>query len=176
MTRTKPTRTRGGFSVVELVLVLSAFALLSGVVVPRVTGHLRSARDVRRLDHVKELRAAIEQYRMDRGQYPRAATNAEFGNWDVSHDGDFIPELVEAGYLDESACDPVNDGTYHYRYYVYAGGSYGCEGDETYFVLGIRNFESAGFHTKNRGFFRCATRDWGDEFAYVTGGGASWSE
>lgn len=167
---------RGAFSLVELVLVLSVFALLSGVVVPRVTDHMRSARDADRLQDLRRLRAAIEQFRMDRGVYPTADTNPEFGNWDVSHDGSFIRELVEEGYLDETVSDPVDDGTYHYRYYVYAEGSYGCEGDGPFFVLGLRNFESEGFETKSRGFFRCATRDWGDEFAYVTGGGASWTE
>ena len=72
--------------------------------------------------------------------------------------------------------DPVNDGTYHYRYYVYAEGSHGCQGEGTFFVLGIRNFENAAFGRRHRGFFRCANRDWNDDFAYVVGGGASWTE
>jgi hypothetical protein len=41
-------------------------------------------------------------------------------------------------------------------------------------VLGVRTFETAEFATKHKGFFKCDERDWGVEFAYVTGGGASW--
>lgn len=164
-----------GFSLVELLLVLSVLALLSGIVVPRVTDNLRASRDARRLEDVKELRLAIEQYKADRGVYPQADTNPEYGNWDVSHDGGFIPELVRAGYLRHPIVDPINDNAFHYRYYVYEGGSYGCDGGPFY-VLGVKAFESAAFEARNRGFFRCADRDWGEEFAFVTGGGASWSE
>jgi hypothetical protein len=80
--------------------------------------------------------------------------------------------LVEQGYLDEDAADPINDATFHYRYYVYAQGSYGCPGNGDFYVLGVRSFESAEFASANKGFFRCAGRDWSEEFAYVTGGGA----
>ena len=165
---------RQGFTLIELVVVIAILAVLAGVLVPRVSNHMSSARDARRLSDIKAVRRAVEQYYMDKGNYPAANTNGSYGGWDVSHDGNFIDVLRDEGYLDELAADPINDATYHYRYYVYNQGSYGCVGGSQYYVLGIRNFESPDFADKNVGFFKCASRDWGSEFAFVTGGGASW--
>jgi type II secretion system protein G len=162
-----------GFTLIELVVVVAILAILAGVIVPRVSGNMAYSRDTRRLADVRRVRQAIEQYHADKGEYPAPRTNAAFGGWDVSHDEGFIDVLQEAGYLDEAAVDPVNDVTYHYRYYVYANGSYGCAGEGPYYVLGIRNFESPEFAAKNVGFFQCASRNWCAEFAYVTGGGAT---
>ena len=167
---------RTGFTLIELVVVISILAILSGILVPRVTDHMRASRDARRLADAKTIRNAIEQYYMDKGEYPQADANSSYGGWDVSHDGGFISALQEEGYLDDESLDPVNDSTYHYRYYVYAKGSYGCQGSGSFYVLGVRNFESAEFGQKNRGFFECSGRNWGDEFAYVTGGGASFKQ
>lgn len=165
-----------GFSLIELVVVVSILAILAGVLVPRVTNHMMSARDARRLADVKTIRNAVEQFYMDKGLYPAAKQNGSYGGWDVSHDGNFIPELRDKGYLEEMPTDPVNDSTYHYRYYVYNKGSYGCKGTTKFYVLGIRNFESSGFAAKNKGFFKCSSRDWAKEFAYVTGGGATYQQ
>ncbi len=167
-----PNKSRRAFTLIELVVVISIMAILSGVLVPRVSSHMRSARDAKRLADVKIMRSAIEQFYLDRGFYPVANTNSSYGGWDVSHDGNFIDALVEGGYLEDIPRDPVNDATYHYRYYVYAQGSYNCAG-ETDFYVGVRNFESTEFASKNKGFFRCSGRNWNNEFAYVTGGGAS---
>lgn len=165
-----------GFTLVELVVVLSILAILAGVLVPRVAGHVKAARDARRLADVKALRVAIDQYFLDRGSYPAPISNLSYGDWDVSHDGNFITELREHGYLDETAADPINDATYHYRYFVYAPGAHGCKGTTPFYVLGIRNFETTEYATKHRGFFRCDERNWGTEFAYVTGGGATFRQ
>jgi len=166
-------RSTSGFTLIELVVVISILAILSGVLVPRVTNHLKAARDARRLSDIKAVRNAVEQYYLDKGAYPAANANSSYGGWDVSNDGDFIRVLRDEGYLEEDAADPINDATYHYRYYVYAKGSYGCAGDHDYYVLGVRAFESSDFGAKNKGFFECSGRDWNSEFAFVTGGGAS---
>src|SRR5262245_16704427 len=167
------THSRRGFTLIELVVVISILAILSGVLVPRVTNHLKAARDARRLADIKTVHSAIEQYYMDKGSYPTANANSSYGGWDVSSDGDFIRVLRDQGYLDEDAADPINDATFHYRYYVYAKSSYGCVGNQSFYVLGIRSFESPEFAAKNKGFFECSGRNWNSEFAFVTGGGAS---
>jgi len=164
---------RAGFTLIELVVVILILAVLAGALVPRVTNRLSSARDARRLQDAQAVRDAIEQYFLDKGVYPPAKQNAGFGGWDVSHDGDFVPELVATGYLREAPKDPLNDDTYHYRYYVYPKDSYGCKGTGPFYILGVRTFETQDFKTKNPGYFKCAQRNWSTEFAYVTGGGAS---
>ena len=162
-----------GFSLLELVVVISIIALLAGVVTPRVSGRLAMARDARRLADIKAVRDAIEQYREDTGAYPAANTNGSYGGWDVSHDGNFISILVDSGYLREFVQDPINDNTHHYRYYLYNQGSYNCVGPGPFYVLGVRNFETTDFAAKNVGLFSCTGRDWGTEFDWVCGGGAS---
>lgn len=164
---------RRGFTLIELVVVVSILAILSGVLVPRVTNHMKAARDARRLADIKTVRTAIEQYFQDKGSYPAPNGNSSYGGWDVSSDGDFIRVLRDSGYLEEDAVDPINDSTFHYRYYIYRRGAYGCVGNSQYYVLGVRNFESSDFAAKNKGFFQCSGRDWNNEFAFVTGGGAT---
>jgi len=161
-----------GFTLIELVVVISILAVLSGVVIPRVSSHQRSARDARRLADIKTLRNAVEQFHMDRGEYPVPRANSFKGQWEVSTDENFLEVLREEGYLDREFSDPINDESFHYRYFVYESGAYGCQDEGPFFVLGIRNFESNLFADANRGFFKCGTRDWAVEFAYVVGGGA----
>lgn len=175
MRTTDPRRARErgqrAFSLVELVVLIAVLAVLAGILIPKVGDRLATSRDVRRMADIRAIQEAIELYHDEQGEYPEASRNPSHGGWDVSNDGDFIPALVEAEYLAEMPADPLNDLSHHYRYYVYDQGAYGCVGAGTYYVLGIRNFETpAG--AKESGEFRCVGRDWRDEFAYVTGGGA----
>ena len=163
-----------GFTLIELIIVISVLAILAGAMVPRFSGRLAAGRDARRLSDINMIRDAIDQYYQDKGVFPPANPNATAGGWDVSDDGDFIPDLVDKGYLTEVPRDPVNDATHQYRYFVYSKGQYGCTGSTAYYVLGIRNFETAEFAARNKGYFKCSARDWSHEFAYVTGGGASY--
>ena len=161
---------RAGFSLLELAVVMALLIILSGAVIPRVSQFQASARDARRMKDLRVVQDAIEQYKLDKGVYPVAQQNSSYGGWDVSHDGAFIPVLVNEGYLAGPIDDRKSNSTYHFRYYVYNKSSYGCAGTGPFYVLGIRKFETSSMEA---GAFKCANRDWANEFEYVTGGGAS---
>src|SRR5262245_21915919 len=109
---------QAGFTMMELVVVISILAILAGALIPRVASRMASARDARRMTDIHAVRDALDQFYLDHGHWPAGHANSSYGGWDVSQDGDLIPELVEKGYLSEAPRDPVNDDTYHYRYYV----------------------------------------------------------
>lgn len=166
-------QSRQGFTLIELVIVVSILAILAGVMIPKLAGRAAKARDARRLADIRAVTTAIQAFYADHGSYPDFNENEATGGWDVSFDGNFINELTNKGYLTEFPTDPINDEKFHYRYYRYDQGSYSCEGSTPFYVIGIKKFETDEFTEANRGFFRCRGRDWSTEFAYVTGDGAT---
>ena len=114
----KNSLTRNGFTLVELIVVVSILAILAGALIPRITNRMAQSRDAQRLSDIRTIKTAVDQYFIDKGTYPAPHQNSAFGGWDVSQDGDFIPELFAAGYLKSVPHDPLNDDTYQYRYYA----------------------------------------------------------
>lgn len=79
-----------GFSLIELLVVLAALALLLGVAVPRYVDHVDRAREAVLKQNLNTMRDAIDKFAADRGRLP-----AELG------------ELVQARYLRAIPLDPV---------------------------------------------------------------------
>ncbi len=162
---------QSGFTRIALIAVLLLLGLLAGVLVPRIDSNLAEVRDAQRLRDVHRVQEAIERFRSERGRLPRA--DGLRNGWDVSWDSGFVQELVNEGYLPEKVDDPLDDHEYHFAYAVYTEGDFGCVGEGGFYVLGVRAFETEQARARHPGFFRCRLRDWGEEFAFVTGGGAS---
>lgn len=173
--RKRFTPTRNGFTLIELVIVMLILSTLAGMALPKVRDYQASARDARRMTDIKVVQEAIEQYFLEKGEYPPHNANSGFGNWDVSQDGDFIPALVNGGYLPSSIDDPSSHLTgFRYQYQRFSPGTGGCVGGLSFYVLGIKNFESEKARAEHVGGFKCVSRDWGTELAFTTGGGASY--
>lgn len=85
-----PSRQPSGFTVIELLVVLAALALLLSVAAPRYVQHLDRARDTALRHNLHEIRNAIDQFYSDQGRYPAA-----------------LAELVERRYLRSIPQDPV---------------------------------------------------------------------
>ena len=85
-------RARPGFTVIELLVVLAAIALLAAVAAPRYVQHLDHAREVARRENLVRLRRAIDQFYADQARYP-----------------DALQELVSRRYLRAVPVDPVTD-------------------------------------------------------------------
>jgi general secretion pathway protein G len=58
-------RRRCGFTLIEVLMVVTALAIIAGVVVPQVTGVMDDARNAAVLKDLREFTFAIERYRMD---------------------------------------------------------------------------------------------------------------
>ncbi|MGI6629229.1 MAG: competence type IV pilus major pilin ComGC [Bacillota bacterium] len=80
-----------GFTLVELMVVVSILAILSSIAIPRFTGQKQKAEEMKTNADIAILQNAVDMYFFDHGVYP-----------------DDTSDLVSAGYLRE---DPVkNDG------------------------------------------------------------------
>jgi len=60
----------GGFTLVELLVVLVILALVMGLVAPRVLGYLSSSRERAAELQIRSLGAALDLYFIDVGRYP----------------------------------------------------------------------------------------------------------
>ena len=91
------------------------------------------------------------------------------GGWETSLDGEFLMELVRAGYLTSVPTDPVNDDRFHFRFCVYGKDSWG-KNQQPFYVVVATAFEDAAKLTGPRGQFQRGGRSWNDEFDFVLSG------
>ncbi|UOM36782.1 type II secretion system major pseudopilin GspG [Acuticoccus sp. I52.16.1] len=68
---------RGGFTLVELLVVLVILGLVMGLVAPRVLGYLTSSRERAAALQIQSLGAALDLYFIDVGAYPSATQGLE---------------------------------------------------------------------------------------------------
>ncbi len=88
--RTRSLRT--GFTVIELLVVMSVIGLLLAIVAPRYTEHIDRARESVLRQNLASLRDAIDKFYGDRARYPAD-----------------LQELVKQRYLREVPLDPLTD-------------------------------------------------------------------
>jgi general secretion pathway protein G len=93
--RTGPQHLRAvGFTVIELLVVLAAIALLLSVATPRYMQHLDAAREVTLKEDLHQLRDAIDKFYSDQARYPAN-----------------LDELVAKRYLRSVPEDPMTQRT-----------------------------------------------------------------
>jgi general secretion pathway protein G len=63
---------RGGFSLIELLLVLVILAILATVVVPKFTGRSEQAKEAKAKTDISQLDLALDAFEVDNGRYPSA--------------------------------------------------------------------------------------------------------
>ncbi|KLQ30509.1 type II secretion system major pseudopilin GspG [Enterobacter cloacae complex sp. P12RS] len=63
-------RKQGGFTLLELLVVLMIIALLAGFVGPKVFSNVDSAKEKTAMRQMRSLAEALGQYRLDTGSYP----------------------------------------------------------------------------------------------------------
>jgi prepilin-type N-terminal cleavage/methylation domain len=83
-------KTKRGFTIVELLVVLSVIALLLSIVTPRYLNKIEEGKEIALRQNLSVIRKSIDQYYSDQGEYP-----------------DQLSQLVEKHYLRAIPLDPI---------------------------------------------------------------------
>ena len=67
----RPAQSKRGFTLVEMLLVLTILAILASIVLPRMTGNTERARVTAAQTQIANLGTALGAYEVDNGNYPR---------------------------------------------------------------------------------------------------------
>ncbi|PID34864.1 MAG: hypothetical protein CR971_01050 [candidate division SR1 bacterium] len=62
---------KGGFTLIEMLIVIVIIGILAAAIVPKITGVLARARDTQRVADLRNVAMAVENYKMDYGEYPK---------------------------------------------------------------------------------------------------------
>jgi general secretion pathway protein G len=87
-----------GFTLIELIVVLTILALLLTVAVPRYFSHLERAKEATLKQDLQVMRDAIDKFYADKGRYPEQ-----------------LEELVSARYMRNVPIDPITESASTWR-------------------------------------------------------------
>ena len=88
----KKIRRQGGFTMIEMIIVISIVLILSAIAIPRYMQHVLRAREAVLREDLYSMRQAIDQYTQDKDKAPQS-----------------LEDLVSAGYLHGIPKDPFTD-------------------------------------------------------------------
>ena len=81
-----------GFTLIELVIVMTIIGLLTAIAIPSYLNSVRKAREAVLREDLHTMRAAIDSYTVDKEQAPQS-----------------LDDLVQAGYLKSMPVDPMTN-------------------------------------------------------------------
>src|ERR1700761_1287523 len=90
MRTAKTTRRQGGFTLVELMVVMLIISVLAAIAIPSYISSLKAAREAVLKEDLHVMRQAIDSYTMDKEKGPQS-----------------LDDLVQSGYLKEVPNDPM---------------------------------------------------------------------
>lgn len=124
-----------GFTLVELLVVITILAILSVIGIAAYSGVQKNARDAKRKTDLNKINTYLEAYHGSAGKYPQAGSCAYGSNCYVfSTSGEsWIPDLVSSGVTPRLPIDPINSVTQPWDSgkYSYAYGNVSTDG-QTY--------------------------------------------
>lgn len=162
-----------GFTLVELLVVISIISILSIVGLSIYSGVQAKARDAQRLDDAKKIITSLEQYKSGAGKYPgtedgsACKTGAAWCNSESANP--WIPGLDTTNFLDGKVPkDPKSGSVDLYYYYMTnsAGSDYCLQisqennaGGNRYFNIKTGNYWKLHFGPQGPTTGLCATAD-----------------
>ncbi|HEY8670188.1 MAG TPA: type II secretion system protein [Terriglobales bacterium] len=81
-----------GFTLMELIIVISIMAILVAIAVPNFTSSIKRSREAVLRQNLFTLRSVISQYTLDKQKAPQS-----------------LQDLIQAGYLKQIPVDPITD-------------------------------------------------------------------
>lgn len=103
-------RSRSGFTIIELMVVVTIIAILASIAIVALERGRLQARDAKRKADLSLISGAMETYRADNKVYPKPTTGTS-AFYDVTA---ACPAGISQ-YLSPIPVDPVNDTTYRYK-------------------------------------------------------------
>jgi len=80
----------GGFTLIELIIVMAIIAILASIAVPSYLSSMKAAKEAVLKEDLHVMRSAIDSYTMDKQKAPQS-----------------LDDLVQAGYLKAIPTDPI---------------------------------------------------------------------
>jgi len=143
-----------GFTLIELLVVIAIISLLSSVLLASFNTVRLKTRNAKRAMDMQNIYTALSMYYIQYGCLPYTSgtgcpgaggySESNSGGWDSSYEGGFLTFLQTAGIMNQVPVDPINNETYHYKYYCYTWN------DINGLHLGYQN-EDGGYVMKNIG-------------------------
>ncbi len=107
---------RGGFTLLEVLIVVAIIGVIAAMVVPRLIGQQRQALIDATRAQIKQAESAINLYAKDHfGNYPKASGNEQV--WEILMKAEQRDGQTLEPYLDQ----PITDGWKHKLYYEWNG-------------------------------------------------------
>ena len=114
---------QAGFTIIEMLIVVTILAMLAGILVPVLEDSQKSARDARRSADLKTVQVALEAYKRENGVYPSTGGSWQgdapsYGGFGYDASGyipDLVPTFIQALPKDPDSSIPVADRGYFYR-------------------------------------------------------------
>ena len=113
-----------GFTIIELLVVLSIIGLLAGLAITQLSAAQQKARDVRRMSDVREIKKALTLYQVDNISFPVVTATSTM----ITGDDYLSSELKNAGAITQVPIDPRHPVTF----YTYQSNSTGTDYDITF--------------------------------------------
>ncbi|OYX41303.1 hypothetical protein B7Y94_05315 [Candidatus Saccharibacteria bacterium 32-49-12] len=111
-------KSKSGFTLVELIVVVVAIAILFGILSVVYMGIMSDARVAQRKDDLANLAKAIQLYRMDNGDYAKQGCGNGSGSGWLHSDYDgagpnrpIYTCLLDGGYLTQTIVDPSGNNS-----------------------------------------------------------------